>query len=225
MDSTTAINNSNGDVSRRPIKARGTSWAASVAKTLQGAGVTPNQVSVMSAVWSCLGAALMVASPNAAMLVKSGLLIGTGFCIQMRLLCNLFDGMIAIEGGKKSVVGELFNEFPDRISDSVLLVAAGYVADSAELGWLCALLAMGTAYVRAFGAHLTGKQDFAGPMAKQHRMFVLTVALLVSALLGALQYPDYALFVGLVVIAIGSAFTCAHRVLHLVSELNTRDLN
>ena len=59
--------------------------------------------------------------------------------IQCRLLCNLFDGMVAVEGGKKTNSGELFNDIPDRIADPLILVSAGYavhmVAYGAELGW------------------------------------------------------------------------------------------
>src|SRR5438105_2817615 len=40
-------------------------------------------------------------------------------CIQLRLLCNLLDGMVAIEGGFRSRSGEVFNELPDRVSDVV----------------------------------------------------------------------------------------------------------
>jgi phosphatidylglycerophosphate synthase len=46
--------------------------------------------------------------------------------VQLRLLCNLFDGMVAVEGGKKSKSGEVFNDMPDRIADPILLVCAGY---------------------------------------------------------------------------------------------------
>jgi len=41
-------------------------------------------------------------------------------------VCNLLDGMVAIEGGLKTPAGELFNDVPDRISDPLILVGAGY---------------------------------------------------------------------------------------------------
>lgn len=64
---------------------------------------------------------------GAVALVMDTGIVGSILCIagiQLRLLCNLFDGMVAIEGGKKSDVGSLYNEFPDRIADSLLIVAA-----------------------------------------------------------------------------------------------------
>ena len=33
---------------------------------------------------------------------------------------------MAVEGGKKTKTGEIFNEFPDRVADIVLFVCAGY---------------------------------------------------------------------------------------------------
>ena len=93
---------------------------------------------------------------------------------------NLLDGMVAIEHGKQSQLGVLYNELPDRVSDSVLFVALGYASDLPWLGWLGALLAALTAYIRVFGAALGFAQDFRGPMAKQHRMAALTAGCLIS---------------------------------------------
>ena len=86
--------------------------------------------------------------------------------IHLRLLCNLFDGMVAIEEGQKTASGALFNELPDRFSDAFILVGAGYVASASmripELGWLAAVLAVVTAYVRALGGSIGAQQQFAG---------------------------------------------------------------
>jgi phosphatidylglycerophosphate synthase len=43
--------------------------------------------------------------------------VATAACIQLRLLCNLLDCMVAIEGGKSAPTGALFNEMPDRFAD------------------------------------------------------------------------------------------------------------
>ena len=104
----------------------------------------------------------------------------------MRLVCNLLDGMVAIEGGRKSKVGAIYNEFPDRIADTLFLVPLGYAAGMPWLGWACALLAALTAYVRVFGGALGLAQDFSGVMAKQRRMAALTVGLVVQAVGAAL---------------------------------------
>jgi phosphatidylglycerophosphate synthase len=96
--------------------------------------------------------------------------------VQLRLLCNLLDGMVAIEGGRKTATGGLYNELPDRFADSALIVALGYGAGEPWLGWLGALAAAVTAYIRVLGGTLGLAQDFRGPMAKPHRMAVLTFA-------------------------------------------------
>ena len=125
----------------------------------------------------------MFALAGAVALVRASpmMLLVAAVCVQLRLLCNLLDGMVAIEGGKQSAVGALYNEFPDRIADSLLLVALGYAAGVPWLGWLAALLAALTAYVRATGGALGFAQDFRGPMAKPQRMAVLTIACVVGA--------------------------------------------
>ena len=46
---------------------------------------------------------------------------------------------------------------------------------AAPLGWAAAVLAVLTAYVRVLGGSLGLTQHFIGPMAKQHRMFTLTL--------------------------------------------------
>ena len=132
---------------RRPLASRDTAWARRVASLLARSSITPNQISTVSIVFAALGGwALVDARPLA--------LIGAAISVQLRLLCNLIDGMVAIEGGKQSATGALYNEFPDRIEDSLLLVAAGCATGWPELGWCAALLAMATAYLRALGGVL-----------------------------------------------------------------------
>ncbi len=70
--------------------------------------------------------------------------------IQGRLLCNLFDGMVAFEGGRKTRSGEIFNELPDRIADSLIFVGAGFSSGLngwlPHLGWGAAVMALIVAY-------------------------------------------------------------------------------
>jgi len=200
---------------RRPLASRDTAWARRIASQLARSSITPNQISVFSIAFAALGAwALVDTRPLA--------LVGAAVCVQLRLLCNLVDGMVAIEGGKQSAVGALYNEFPDRIADSVLLVALGYAAFVPWLGWLAALLAALTAYVRATGGALGFAQDFRGPMAKPQRMAALTLACLAGAAEVHWNGTRYALQIGVIVIAAGSAITCATRALALASLLRAR---
>lgn len=210
--------------SRRPIKTRSAAWVHTLARALSKAGFTPNQISISSIVCACASAALMIWGAGSQNSWHTPAFVLAALAIQLRLLCNLLDGLMAVEGGQQSILGNLFNEFPDRISDSVVLIAAGYVAGVGEigiaLGWLCALLALGTAYVRAFAAQCTRHQDFSGPMAKQQRMFCITAGLLASAFLPWLRVADLSLVCVLVVVAIGSAVTCLRRTLNLAAALS-----
>lgn len=216
--------NSDTSAQRRPIKLRATRWSARAASALVKVGLTPNQVSLASAVFASAGAGCLLLSTlkiSTALVILS--FVFAAVCVQLRLLCNLLDGMMAVEYGKATKSGEIFNEVPDRVSDFVLLVAAGYAAGAGAsgvtLGWLAAYLAIGTAYIRAFGARYMTAQDFSGPMAKQHRMFALTVGCLTTALLYAYCGGTSALLVTLIVINAGSLFTCIRRLSHLKSAM------
>jgi phosphatidylglycerophosphate synthase len=198
---------------RRPIAARDAGWARRTAAALARSAVTPNQISVLSVVFAGAGAGLLLGSHSPARLAAAA------FCIQLRLLCNLLDGMVAMEGGKASPVGKLYNEFPDRIADSLLIVAAGYACGQPWLGWLGALLAALTAYVRVFGGSLGFAQDFRGPFAKQQRMALLTAACLLGALETFWHAERWALLAASVVIAAGSLLTCITRTHAIASRL------
>jgi phosphatidylglycerophosphate synthase len=201
------------DDNRRPIKTRSAGWAKHLTDRLVKRGISPNQISVASIAFALAGAV--------ALNIDNGL-VGSIICavgIQLRLLCNLFDGMVAIEGGKKSDIGSLYNEFPDRIADSLLIIALGYAIGHADLGWFAALAAALTAYVRVFGGSIGLKQSFMGPMAKQHRMAVMTGALLLNAVETSLYGTHYSLLIALIVIAAGSAATCITRTLAISRQL------
>jgi hypothetical protein len=84
------------EANRRPIASRSAGWAKAAAAFLARTRVTPNQISAVSMVFAAIGAALLALKPDAI-----GLL-GCAIAVQARLVCNLLDGMVAIEGGKKS---------------------------------------------------------------------------------------------------------------------------
>jgi phosphatidylglycerophosphate synthase len=200
-------------LARRPIAARSSGWARLLATRLASSSVTPNQISILSMVFSALGGLAMVAGGAWWSWIAAAL------CVQLRLVCNLLDGMVAIEGGKSSAAGALYNEFPDRISDSLLLVPMGYAAGWPWLGWLAALLAALTAYVRVFGGALGQKQAFDGIMAKQRRMAALTIGLVAQAVETLAFDTRYALLAAGIVIAVGSLLTCVSRTRGIVRRL------
>ena len=179
---------------RRPLKSRSTRWAAAATRAVLATGPyrQPDQLSRDR--HRGAGAWALIEAPT-----RPLLFLAAAACIQLRLLANMLDGLVAVEGGRGGPTGAIWNEFPDRIEDSLFLVAAGYAADLPWLGWLAALLAAVCAYVRLLGGTLGQPQDFGGPMAKPHRMAALTVGCLVATVwFGALQ-------IALAVIAAGTA--------------------
>jgi phosphatidylglycerophosphate synthase len=205
---------------RRPLKTRGKAWARALAAWLARLRIAPNAISVASIGCAFLAATALVGWPHVEGWCRPALLITAAAGIQLRLLCNMLDGMVAVEGKLRSPTGDLYNEVPDRISDSVILVAAGYALPglpmAETLGWAAALLAMLTAYVRALGAGLGLPGCFHGPMAKPHRMALLTVTCVVAAALSAQPWSPWLLWGTLVVIAAGTVITSARR-LHAIA--------
>ncbi len=146
--------------------------------------------------------------------------------IQLRLLANMLDGMVAVASGKASPMGELYNELPDRVSDLAIIIGAGYAAGgSPTLGYLAACVAVITAYVRAVGKAAGASNLFLGPMAKPHRMFTLTVACLFIFALPHKWQPDWSdhhlglISVALAIIILGGCITTYRRVAAIVRHL------
>ncbi len=215
---------------RRPLKTRGRAWAQALAAALARRRVAPNAISVASIAFAALAGAAFVAWPHAVGWQQPVLLVAAAAGIQLRLICNLLDGMVAVEGGLRSPTGDLYNEVPDRISDSLILIGLGYglaawarpLPWSADLGWAAALTAMLTAYIRALGAGLGLPGCFHGPMAKPHRMALLTAAALASAALVAFTWTPWILWGALALIVAGSLITCARRLAAIAAFLRAR---
>lgn len=205
---------------RRPLTTRSKAWAKWLASLLVKYDVSPNFISVLSILPALTGAWLLACpdSPPHAW----NTLFAVAICVQLRLLCNMLDGMVAIEGGKHSKIGALYNEIPDRIADSLFIVALGYAVFLPWLGWLGALLAAKTAYIRVLGGANGLKQDFRGPLAKPHRMFVLTLGCLIGAAELHFNGSNIALVSAAYIIAIGSGITCITRTLAIAKQLKQK---
>lgn len=211
---------------RRPLSSRDTQWAKAAAQWLAKAGFRPNHISVLSFVFACLAASTLIAAGRSGLPGRGLLFLAAAAFFQLRLLCNLFDGMVAVEGGFKTKSGEIFNELPDRFSDAVILASAGYAAPGSEalhaLGWLAALLSILTAYVRALGASAGASQCFAGPMAKPQRMALMTVVCVIMGVLGLLGKSPDLLHPTLAIVSAGCLLTIARRVFRIVRELESK---
>lgn len=211
---------------RRPIAARKLPIVIRAAGALARAGVSANAISVVGMIACTLaGGALWATSqwPDWARWLY-GL---AAALIQLRLICNMLDGMVAIERGMQSKVGELYNEVPDRISDGATLIGLGYAAGSSPtLGMMAALLAVMTAYIRSMAKVAGAPQDFRGPMAKQQRMALVTVLCVFLAIAPAAWIAGAAVRgwtlteMVLLVIGVGCVITCLRRLGRAYSVLS-----
>lgn len=205
---------------RRPMKPREWSVMTDVAGMLNRAGVSPNSISIASIVACCIAGSAFAATSSFGGTGQRVLWLVGAVCVQLRAICNLLDGMVAVVSGKASPVGELYNEVPDRVSDAVMLIGLGYaVGSSPLLGFSAALVAVFVAYVRAQGRVAGAPQDYRGPMGKPHRMFLVTaVGLFLACTPNTWQKPWWGpecawgvLQLAMWVIIIGGILTAARR--------------
>lgn len=206
---------------RRPLETRSKGWAKSIAAFLVRLRISPNGISAMSVAFGCLTFYLL-AFPQPWPLWKVYLLAAV--TIQLRLLCNMLDGMVAVEGGLQSPLGGLFNEVPDRLTDTLTLAGAGlacaHLPLGVELGLVASVIAMFTAYIRVLGASLGTTSAFHGPMAKPHRMAAMTGFLVLGSFEVANGGPGHMLLAALWLITVGSVVTCLRRLKVISAELN-----
>ena len=215
------------DGDRRPLTTRDTRWAKALAAALARRRVAPNAISMASIVAAALGGMALALVPDAQETwQRAALYVGAAAMIQLRLCCNMIDGMVAVEGGLRSKTGDVFNELPDRVADLLLIAGAGYAAraipHAVELGWIATSIALITAYVRALGKSVGAGSHFLGPMAKPHRMACLTVACLIAAALAGGEQHARVVLAALFVIAIGGVITLARRTRRILAELEAR---
>jgi phosphatidylglycerophosphate synthase len=162
---------------RRPLASRERAASKAVAHWLAARGTSPNAISVAGMVAGIAAGAAFAVTPLASDAVWSRLaFLAAAVLIQLRLLANMLDGMVAIEVGKASPLGAMYNEAPDRVSDAAMFIGAGYALGGLpSLGYIAALLAVFLAYLRAQGRVAGARQEFCGPMAKPQRAFVMTL--------------------------------------------------
>ena len=201
---------------RRPIATRNRKWAQSATAWLASHNVSPNAISI-AGMCACIAAGLALGLTSIESNPVFWLVAAVG--AQLRLAANMLDGMVALESGRASKVGELYNEVPDRVSDAAVFIGAGYAwGGNVVLGFIATILAIFTAYVRAAGKIAGAPNEFCGPMAKQHRMLVITIVCLYCVavprqwqILHFDDFPIGVMAVALSVIIAGCLVTVARR--------------
>lgn len=183
--------------------------------------VSPDAISVTSIVFAGAAGACLAWGG----VVPSVLAVVPAFCF-LRLWCNMLDGMVAVAGGTANPRGELFNEIPDRISDTLVFagLAIGGLANSDAAIW-CALAALATAYVGTLGRAVGVRRQYGGMMSKPWRMVVVSVAAVVELVRVALDVPAAVVMgatvfdAACVIVLVGCIQTCVTRVRAIDREL------
>lgn len=205
-------------IDRRPIPVRNTGWAQAITRLLIRVGATPNGISVFGML-AAIAAGVLLSITGCDCSLDRVFFLLAPVLILVRLLANMFDGMVAVESGTTSPIGELFNEAPDRISDAIVLIGAGYaVGGDVLFGYGAACVALFVAYVRSLAKSAGAPSDYRGPLAKQQRMWAVMIA---SVYMGAAPsawqstwgpQDEWGIFsIALIVVIVGGAFTAARR--------------
>ena len=211
---------------RRPIPAREWQISKRIARGMAASGISADAISLAGMFCGiAAGAALAVTSRHPSW--ERLAWVAAAALIQLRLLANMLDGMVAIESGRVSPVGQLYNEVPDRISDAATLIGLGYAAGgNVVLGYVAACVALLVAYVRAAGKVAGAHQEFCGPMAKQQRMFTTTLAALFCGLTPQTWWLDWPAegfglpAIALLLVIAGGVWTLLRRLRRIASALH-----
>jgi len=209
---------------RRPIATRNRKWAQASTAWLASRNVSPDAISI-AGMFACIVAGIALGMTSIANYRILWLIGALG--AQLRLTANMLDGMVAIASNRTTKTGELYNEVPDRISDAAVFIGAGYAwGGDITLGYIASILAIFTAYVRAAGKIAGAPNEFCGPMAKQHRMLVITLICVYAAITPRswqiITFNDSQIglmTLGLAVIVFGCVITVLRRVARIAHEL------
>ena len=99
---------------RRPLASRDLKIIQMAAAWLVAREVSANAISLASMGFAALASLCLVGTAwSDGLQARVLFLLAAGF-VQLRLLANLLDGMVAVGSGKASPEGELYNEVPDR---------------------------------------------------------------------------------------------------------------
>jgi phosphatidylglycerophosphate synthase len=209
---------------RRPIATRNRKWAQAATAWLASRNVSPNAISI-AGMCACMVAGIALAATSISDYRILWIIAALG--AQLRLTANMLDGMVALASGRASKTGELYNEVPDRVSDAAVFIGAGFAwGGNITLGYIATILSIFTAYIRAAGKIAGAPNEFCGPMAKQHRMLVITLICLYAAFTPrswqVMAFNDSQIglmTVGLVIIIAGCAITVIRRLSRITRVL------
>ena len=210
-------------------------WALPVAIALGRLGLTPNTLTIIGFLGTCVAA---IAAANQAWLAAGVLVLAFG-------IFDLLDGALARATGRASKLGAFLDSVFDRWGEAVVYV--GLVWGTLEMGlWRPVVLtaaAMASAfmvsYVRAKSESLGVTQGNGmaaiGLAPREVRIAILSLGLIVAGLLpgfpedmdqpGAMAYPlsGLALELALGLIAVLATITTIQRIFHVKQQLEQQE--
>lgn len=187
-----------------------------ICKSLAGAGITANQVTVAALLLSLVVGgvfALFPASPCAAMLMPVWLFV--------RMALNAIDGMLAREHDMQSELGGILNELSDVVADTALYLPFALVPGISPLLVITVVItAILTEMAGVVAVQIGASRRYDGPMGKSDRAFVFG---LLALLLGIGIDMQWWANAGLAIVAILSVLTVLNRSSKALSEIAARN--
>jgi CDP-diacylglycerol--glycerol-3-phosphate 3-phosphatidyltransferase len=206
--------------------------ATPIATALGRLGLTPNALTVIGFVGTCL----------AAVAAGAQLWLLAGVLVLVFGVFDLFDGTLARATGRATKLGAFLDSTFDRAGESIVYIgiAAGCIAAQFTLGALLAAAAMAAAFMVSYTRAKAESLGFAsgtgmanvGLAPREVRIAILALGLLLAAALGGIVSgptfaPDgavqatsagFALATSLVLIAILATLTTIQRIVHVVDQ-------
>ena len=194
--------------------------AVPIAILLGKLGLTPNALTIVGFLGTCLAA---VAAASQAWVLAGVLVLVFG-------IFDLFDGALARATGQASKFGAFLDSTLDRTGESLVIAgvvygcATGGFAAGAGLAALAITFASVVTYARAKAESL-GVHGEVGVAPRPERLVILAAGLVLAGILGGVG-PErgggaVALAIALGIIAVLSAITVVQRILHVRQQLDS----
>ena len=134
----------------------------------------------------------------------------------LRTACNALDGMVARGLQVSSSMGEVYNEFYDRISDAIIFFCIGFTGHGRiELAFIATICILLNSYLGIIGKASGGSRVYAGLLGKADRMILLGVMGIISFFTFKTLYWN----VFLLVIIAGTGIAMIQRISIIKKEL------
>jgi len=190
------------------LKEKFEGWVAGGVRPLVSLGITPNALTIMGVVASCISALCYISwRTNRLFLPLAGALI------LLSGLIDAIDGVLARSTGRVSVFGGFLDSVSDRYSDAVVLSAIVYAGLCHPAWGLAAIVgSLMVSYTRARAEAAGVKMAAVGFAERAERMVFLALTSV------AAYYNLQILFWGVVVLAVVAQFTVLQRAAHFYKE-------